>query len=175
VAKKDVNGQNPAVAVAATAGKKKEDTPHTLSTGVKVKINPVSTGLIQTVMGKVKDPKVPKFYDKDRDREIDNPNHPDYVSALREAQEARGTASLDAMIMFGLELLEPIPPFEEWGPMLQYLGVEVDETNPLDIEFKYKKHVAMGSVEDQITLSTCSGIRREAVSEAIESFQREEG
>jgi hypothetical protein len=172
--KKDVNGKNPAVAVAAAGTGADEEKIYTLSTGIKARIKPVSAGLIQKVSSQVKDPKVPIFHDEDKGRDIENPLHPDYLNAVQEAQVERAMAGNDALIMFGLELIDPIPDVSEWGPKIRFLGIEFDEDNALEVEFTYKKYLAVGT-SDLMLIASSAGITGEAFQEAVAEFQRQEG
>ena len=172
--KKDVNGKNPAVTVATVGAGEDANKIYTLSTGIKARIKPVSAGLIQKVSSQIKDPKVPVFHDENKGRDIANPLHPDYVNAVQEAQVERAMAGNDALIMFGLELLDPIPDVSEWGPQLKFLGIEFDEDNPMELEFTYKKFLAVGT-SDLMLIASSAGISGEAFQAAVDEFQRQEG
>lgn len=140
-----------------------------LSTGVRVRLKPVSPSLLAEVTGRVVYPPVPKFYNPDKDREEENPNHPDYLAAKAQVDQERGIAMMDALALFGLELLDPIPE-DGWDKRLHLLGIKFDASNPVEREFYYKKHVAL-TVRDFGLLSQLSGVTAEGVSRAEESFR----
>lgn len=167
--------KSPAVAVAHETLKNKEDFV-ILSTGDKAIVHPVSLTLISEVTSRVKDPDVPMFFNEQKGREEPNPNHPDYIRALQEADNQRGIASLDAMVMFGIELLEGIPEDRGWLKKLKILerrGVldlsVYDLEDEIDLEFLYKRFIAVSNT-DLAKVSKISGISSEEVASAEKSF-----
>jgi len=91
-----------------------------LSTGVRAKLRPVATTLIDEVASRIKDPEVPMWHNPDKDRDEPNPNDPKYIAAKEEADRQRGIAVIDAVVMFGVELLDGVPD-DGWLGKLQYL------------------------------------------------------
>ncbi len=161
--------EHPAV-VTAKANAKDTDGSIILSTGIKGKILPVAASLVEEVTAKIKDPDVPMWYNKDKEREEPNPVDPVYLRQVGEADRKRGVAALDAMIMFGLELADPVPENGTWVKKLKWLGIEFDERDGFECEFAYKKYVACGS-NDLIEISKLAGINQEAVEDAVKSFR----
>jgi hypothetical protein len=84
---------------------------------------------------------------------------------------------MDAMVMFGVELVDGLPESEKWLDTLKYmekrgmLSLEgYDLTDPLDLEFLYKRLVAVDT--NIITkISELSGISAAEVERAEASFQ----
>lgn len=143
----------------------------TLSTGIRAKIVPVSASLIDEVTARIKDPKVPMWMNEDKGREEPNPNNPEYQEALQDAQRERGIAAMDAMLMFGVKLVDPVPEDDEWIDSLRFLGIEVDDSTKMSREFSYKKLVAVGAA-DLKKVTAASGISEEDIAEAERTFQR---
>jgi hypothetical protein len=151
-----------------------------LSTGVKAKISAVASNLIDKVTARYPDPDVPMFYNEDKERDEPNPADPDYLKAKTEATKKRGEATIDAMILFGVELVDGMPEDESWLTKLQYLEKigqldlsEYDLEDPMEREFIYKKLVVIGT-DDIFKILTLSGVSEEAVRRQMESFQGEE-
>jgi hypothetical protein len=142
-----------------------------LSTGYEARILPVSASLIDQVTARVKDPLVPMWMNDQKGREEPNPADPVYIQAMDDAARERGIAAMDALIMFGVELVEPIPEDTLWIKKLQYLGIEVDVEDTFEVEFYFKKYVAV-SAEDVTLVTRRSGMSAEEVAEAERSFRR---
>lgn len=166
-----VNDKNPTVEVAKKRrAAEKTDKTHILSTGVKVRLRPVSAALIAEVTSRLKYPKVPKYFNEDKGREEENPVHPDYLAEKQEIDNQRGLAAMDAMAMFGVELVDDMPTDDVWVKKLQLLGVQFDAKDPVEREFYYKKHVVV-SGGDYALLGRLSGLTEEAIASAAESFR----
>lgn len=126
----------------------------TLSTGVVVKLRPVSASLVEDIRNAIKMPEVPVVYIEAKDREEENPNDPRYVAAIEEANAKRGIATLDALVTFGVELVEGLPEDESWLKNLKRLekmGVldlsGFDLSDDFDLEFLYKRYIAIAGAD----------------------------
>ena len=140
-----------------------------LSTGVKAKLVPVAASLIQTVQNKIKTPPVPMWRNEDKGRDEPNPNDPAYLQAKEEAQEARGVAVIDALIMFGVELVDGLPDNKMWIRKLKAIGIEVDEADEFDVEFAYKKYICVSS-DDLMKITQMAGVTGAAVQDRVATF-----
>lgn len=149
-----MNKQDPSPAVEAAKERKSRDGKEilTLSTGVRVKIKGVSASLIDDVTSRIPDPPIPKFFNENTQREEENPLDPSYAVALDRVQKERGSAAIDALILFGIELVDPMPDDSVWLPKLKLLaklrGIDLsvyDLGSPLEKEFVYMRYVAVGS------------------------------
>lgn len=169
-----------AVQVAKERDKKSLNGHVTLSTGVKGKIVPVATALLQRVSNKVPLPEVPTWENPDKGRQEPNPNDPKYRRELEEASRARGEAYLDALIMFGLELPDGVPDGNEWIKKLHYMerlghldldGFDLDD--PMDREFVYKRYIAVGD-NDWVLIRQASNMIQEEVEAEIANFPGQE-
>lgn len=182
-------GDGSVVPVIAVARAMKNEDDTMLSTGIRAKIKPVSATLIDAVTSRVKDPAVPTVYIQEKDREMPNPDDPQYQSELTEAGRKRGLAALDAIIMFGVELLEPVPPLYATGPdgkqkptgwfaklkFMEKQGLidlsEYDMDDADTVEFVFKRFVAV-SPSDIDRLNRMNRVSAEDVNRAESSFRR---
>ena len=168
---KKTEEKHPAVEVAHVINEKeKGDGTVELSTGYKAKLVPVSASLIDQVTSRIKDPDPPMWMNESKGREEPNPADPKYLRELEDAGRRRGLAAMDALIMFGVELEEPIPEDTTWIKKLKLLGIDVDTDDPFEIEFYFKKYIAV-SAEDISMVTQRSGMSAEEVAEAERSFR----
>jgi hypothetical protein len=168
------DGKSPAVEVGKA--RSNGDGVITLSTGIRARLKPVAASLINEVTNRVRDPKVPMWHDPDKDRDVPHPDDPEYLEARLEAQQKRSSAALDAMILFGVELVDGVPDESEWLPKLQFMAKAghislegYDLTSEFEREFVFKKYIAVGT-NDLDTVGSLMGITEEAVKRAAESF-----
>ena len=164
--------------VAAKQTKVSEDGIVTLSTGVRARIIPVASPLIDEINSRIPDPPVPvQVIDG---QEHANPMHPEYRQAMVEASSRRTTAVLDAFVMFGIELVDGVPEDDEWIKKIKFMekrGV-IDLScynmkDPIDREFVYKRFIAVSS-KDTRKIGVASGVLAEDIDRAMESFQGDE-
>ena len=158
-------------AVIATAKAQSKDTGdiHTLSTGVCVRLRPVPPSLINDVMLRVPVPEVPVFWNEQKGREEKNPSDPGYAIEVERYGQARGAAAMDAVIMFGIELLDDSWKTDTgWVTKLKILNVEFDSDDPVSFEFHYKKYVAMGA-DDLALVMQMAGVSEEDIAKAKKS------
>jgi hypothetical protein len=149
----------------------------TLSTGVKARIRAVASSLIDDMVSRIEIPEPPTWVNPEKEREEPNPDDPKYLKELRNAWKAQGEASLDAMVLFGVELVDGVPSIDEWLPKLKFLEKrkrldlsDYDLTDDLELEFVYKRFVAISSVDYNL-ITRLSGVTQEAVEEAEEVFK----
>lgn len=156
------------------------ETVTTLSTGVQAIIRPVPAFLVDKMISEIKAPKPPKQFNENKQREEENPFDPAYLEAIDEANRQRGIVTMEAMIMWGIELADGIPPTEEWLPKLEWMAkrstLELDEydlDDPLDLEFVYKAFIATSGV-DIMLITMKSGMQNEEVELAMRGFRGNE-
>lgn len=148
----------------------------TLPTGDIAILKPVTASLIDAVTSRIEDPKPPMWHNEAKDIDEPNPSHPDYLAAVDNANRLRGIAAMDAMVMFGVDLVNGIPEDGKWLKTLRYMEkrgmlslADYDLEDALDLEFLYKRFVAVDSnVIGKI--SELSGISPAEVDRAEESF-----
>jgi hypothetical protein len=148
----------------------------TLSTGYRGRIVPVGASLIDEIVARVKVPEVPTFFNEEKGREEENPTDPKYLKELQEAQQKRVKFSLDAMVMFGLELEDGLPENDRWLQKLKYMEKigaldlsDYDLDDPFEKEFVFKRYIAVGTV-DLVAIGRKAGLSPAAVEEAAKSF-----
>lgn len=160
----------PAVDVAREhADQRASDRVRVLSTGYRARLKPVAASLVDEVTARIEDPPVPTWFNPEKEREEENPHDPAYQRAVAKAERARAGAATDALIMFGVELVDPLPD-NGWERQLRLLGIEVDAEDVLGREFYFKKYIAVGS-EDLILVSTLTGLTQADIDQAVRSFQ----
>ncbi len=173
---------NPAVEAARRLAGKGEDNIVVLPGGARVRIHPVSAALIADITSQIKEPEIPLWPnpekpDQDgRPRLEPNPDDPNYVRALEETNQKRGAAMIDAMVMFGVELIDGIPD-DDWIKKLRFMEKRglldlssYDLDDPFDREFLYKRYILVdNNVIGMVT--DASGLSTEDIKRAQESFQ----
>lgn len=176
----DEQDVNSVVGIAKAVSRRKNgaDNIVVLPYGVRAKIMPVTASLISDVTSKMKEPKPPLWHNATMDRDEPNFDHPDYIEDMREFNRKRGDATMDAMAMFGLDLVDPLPEDGTWLKKLKYLErkqqldlSEYDLEDPFDLEFLFKRYIAVDNSMLQL-ISEFSGITQEEIAEAERSFQR---
>jgi hypothetical protein len=168
---------SPVIAAAKERGQSPDEIVF-LSTGVRARIKAVSASLLDDVTARIVDPEIPLEPNPDKnDRLEPNPYNAQYKKDMDQANRERGIAALDAMIMFGIELVDPIPDNSEWMPKLRFLekrghlnlnGVDLDD--PIEREFTYKRLIAVGN-EDLKLIGRSGGLSEEEVKRVENSFQ----
>jgi len=153
----------------------------TLSTGVKARVTAVAASLIDDMVSAIEIPDAPMWENPEKPgKKEPNPGDQKYLKELNAAYKKQGEATLDAMVLFGVELVDGVPPKKEWLSKLQFLakrgkldlsGYDLDDE--LEIEFLYKRYVAISS-EDYSLVTRLSGVTKEAVEEAEEIFKSRE-
>lgn len=161
--------ESPALQVAKEQ-KTAEAGVHVLSTGVRVRFHPVAAGLVAEVSGRVQNPEVPMWHNPEKDRDEPNPNDPDYLAALSRANIERGNASMDALMLFGVELVDGLPESDAWVRKLKRVGIEVDASDEAEREFAYIKYIAFAA-PDLPLLQAATGIPEAAIEKAARSFR----
>ena len=163
-------------AVEAAREKSSQDGIVTLSTGIKARLKPVAASLIDEVTSRIQDPQIPIWHNPDKDRDQPNPDDQGYLQAKAEATRKRGYAAIDAMVLFGVDLVDGLPEDESWLEKLRFLEkhslIDLSGYNlqdPFEREFLYKRFVALGS-EDLNRMAQMMGIPEAAVKRAAESF-----
>ncbi len=165
---------------AATVAKERNvDQVVTLSTGVQARLVPVAASLINDVTARIQDPPVP-MVDIGKKKPEPNPNDPDYQVALVEVNAKRATATMDAIVMFGVELVDGVPEDNGWLSKLRYmeklghLNMEAyDLDDPTDLEFVFKRYIAI-SAEDMAEVMRRSGVTEQAIAVATDTFPGDE-
>lgn len=156
-----------------------ESTLFDLPNGVKGKVVPVSARLISDVLARIKDPEPPMVFIEDKGREEPNYSDPTYLRAMRDAEAERNSAGMDAMLMFGLQIVGGLNT-DSWLNNLKMMSkmghIDLSIYNlddPLELEYLYKRYI--GSTAEVFTrIGEVSGISPEEVAKAEASFKSNE-
>lgn len=148
------------------------------STGIRIKINPVSTALIEEVTSRIVDPEVPTWHNEAKNRDEPNPDDPNYLKAIDRTNRERGVAVMDAMCMFGVELVDGMPTDDSWLKKLKFMEKRgqvdlssFDLADQLDLEFLYKRYIAVDNDVIQ-RISQISTLTPEAIAKQEDQFRR---
>lgn len=175
---KEISENEEAASVVLAVGKKARlpDDGIVEVKGIKVRIEPVPVNLIDDVTSRIKDPDVPTFYNEDKEREEPNPNDPQYLRDCEEAEMTRNRAAMDAMVLFGIDLVEGLPEDDSWIKKLKYLErlerinlSNYDLDDELDREFLFKRYIVADANIIGL-ISQASGVSPEEVSRIEDSF-----
>lgn len=172
------NVVNQAVLEQIREGVAEQSGVRTLSSGIRVELKPVSPKLIQEVISRIKNPKVPVYMNEDKGREEENPNDPDYLEQVEQAKLDRSDAAIDVILVEGVELLDKMPPLEEWLRSLRFLEKkghfklpdDIDWEDEFEVQYVYKKYKALGGVEDMRTILHHYRVSEEDIAQADSTF-----
>lgn len=167
----------------STSTTDKEDPNQTrLSSGVVLRHKRVPPMVLAKLDEKYTDPAMPSVWDAEKERNIPNPNDPEYLRALEQNRMRRGTAMIDVLIGMGTEI-EYIPEGmqtpddEEWVENLSFIGIEVPKLK-IGKYLAWVKYYAAEDARDIQLLakkgSAALGVTEEDVAEAIANFQSNE-
>jgi hypothetical protein len=132
-------------------------------------------------MSRIQTPEPPIVFDESKGRKVIDEFDPDYLKASSEVASKRAAASLDTMAMFGIELVDPVPPDDEWLSKLKLFAsigyLDLEEYNLEDAtvkEFLFKRFIVLGNT-DLVAISKLSGIQKKDLQAAEEIFQGDAG
>jgi hypothetical protein len=171
-----INAGRPAV---AAAHEHRQMIMMETSRGDRLRLLPVSPNLVDEVTERVPVPQVPMWHNEDKGRDEPNPGDPEYQRLLTAYNRERGVTAVEAMMVFGVELIDGVPGFREgdtdtdrkWLRRLAKLGIQVDTEDPDAVELAYIKYVAIASAADLQAMIRGVGLSEEAVQEATKTFQ----
>ncbi len=154
-----------------------------LSTGVVLKAKRVSSVLFAELARKFKEPEPPMWYNKENDREEENPNDPAYLRAKSQYATDLGLAVLNAVILFGTCVVKVPPDIDAlesdgWKQKLRIAGIEIGDTK--DHEYiAWIKYIATTGQEDYDKIETAvagiSNVLEDDVSNVSPIFRDQEG
>lgn len=151
----------------------------TLSSGVVLKTKAVPPMILAKIDQKFPEPKIPHVYDEDRGRNIPNPEDPDYLAAIRQNGEARGTAVIDVIAGLGtVAYFVPTHMFthedDGWIDDLEFFGFDIP-VKGMGRYLAWLKYYVIKSGEDLALIATKSakslGVPEKEVAQAIQNFQ----
>jgi len=172
-------------ATAAASASRAEETARptvTLSNGIVLALKPVPAMVIRAAVNRIPEPKVPKVYIQDKDREEENPDDPDYQRALAQHTEDTSMAAFEAVLLLGTSVVSvpanmERPEGNEWLSKLVTLGIGPDGDNPDERYLAWLQYYALTTARDIAALTAAgrdlAGVREEAVAQAVTSFPGE--
>lgn len=100
--------------------------------GIVFKLKRVNKLAVVDATKKIPLPKVPVTYIPEKNREEENPMHPDYIEAVEDAQFKRGMVSVAVYLSLGTTLDKlpngvQSPTDTEWAEELTELGIDISE------------------------------------------------
>lgn len=153
----------------------------TLSSGVVLRNKKFSRLILQAILDKFPYPEAPKVHIREKDRYEVNPNDPRYKEQVAKIDEQRSMAIIDAVIVFGTEIVsvpDSVMPIEndDWVDELEIIGVTVLKENKKARYLAWIKYVAMVDTEADLAkvmavFSRMVGASEETVAQAIENFR----
>jgi len=131
--------------------RKPKDNTITLSTGVVLKGKQANPLVLIDVMSSFQRPKPPIWKDPKMGREMENPDDPDYRDRLKAWEMEMSSATLNAMILLGTELVSvpkkfPGPQANEWLDEYELLNLPM---RPDNTSWRYLKWVTFKAVRDE--------------------------
>ena len=150
-----------------------------LSSGVQLHLKKSPPFVVAQAVSNIHRPEIPMWTNEDKQREEPNPTDPAYEKALLEYHGATGTAIMNALLLFGVDIEEvpdklPAVGSDDWLEALTYLGIEKPKTEQIR-KLLWLKTVALTEDDDIQAVSTAlfaiQGIGEEEVSKAIEAFR----
>jgi len=158
------------------AGQGDVDVIVTLTSGVRVQLKAVSSSLVEDVKASIPYPDVPRVWIEAKEREEENPNDPVYLAAVERINVQRGDAVLDALCLFGVDLVDGLPEDTTWLRRLKFLAKKgrlnldgFDFEDDFDLEYLYKRYVAVAGA-DMHTIAPLYGVRPLEVAQARDTF-----
>ncbi len=162
----------------ASANKKKSKNKITTTpSGYRVKLVPVAANVLREAQSRIPDATTRTFTNPTDGKEYENPAHPEYIAEVKLVQEERTKASMSAMVLFGMELLEPIPEDNEWLEKCRFakLITEEEYKEAISTDGKYMREMLFKTyVVSDFTIinqiASMSGVTQEMVAQARDSF-----
>lgn len=171
--------KSPAVEIAQEQQEEGRPEILTLTSGVRVRVKPVSSQFRDMAQARIPDPEVPMWHDPAEDRDVPNPDDPAYRKALEDVALKRSQAVTDALVMFGVELVDGMPQDGDWLERLQFMAkhamIELDGFDldcPIDREYLYKRYVVIADADWAYLWPALNEKRQAALEHAAQLFRR---
>lgn len=129
---------------------------------LQFRLRAVSRYALLAAQEKLREPEIPVVFIAEKDRSEENPNHPAYVSAMREYNLSVSLAIVDTYLALGTSLLSKPADMEgpeggEWIERLEVLGVVV----PTDKKFvRYLMWLKLSALSDDESTSLIRACQR---------------
>lgn len=161
--------------------KKKFGETYTTAKGIKIKLSPVATSIFTEAMAEIKDAIPPTYINEQTGKEELNPASPEYQKDLKRVEKERSEVSMNALILFGIELVDDVPKETKWLDLLIFSkritekekkDALADETG-IPLEFLYKKYVVADADVTRL-LASLAGVTQEQIASAQKTFRDNE-
>lgn len=173
-------------AIAAAAGAieadEEPDGPQTvtISNGLILRIKPVPPYLVQRASEGIERPQVPTVYNEEKEREEENPLHPDYEAAVEAWQLKVADAAGKVMLGAGTEvhyLPDGMdgPDADGWIETVEYFGVTFDHNSKMARYITWLTCYALPTAIDlqaaTAAVAATTGIAEGEVQASLDSFR----
>lgn len=145
--------------------------------GVRARLVQVPEGVLEDAERRIPEPVIPVIKDEAEGTEFENPNDPAYLREVEQYRLKQGIAAIEAMCLFGVELLNELPADNTWRKKLQYLEKRghidlawVDWDDPMELEFVFLRYAFL-TVDDITYIGTISRLTQEELRRAEASFR----
>lgn len=158
--------------------KKSRNKITTTPSGYRVKLVPVAANVIREAQARIPDAITRTYTNSTDGKEYENPAHPEYIAEVKIVEEERTKAAMNVMVLFGMELLDPIPDDNGWLEKCRFAKLITDDEYKEAIsddgkymrEMLFKTYVVSDfSVINQI--ASMSGVTQEMIAQARDTFQ----
>ena len=161
----------------AVEKRKKVSEPFSTAKGIKIKLSPVATSIFTEAMGKIEEAIPPTYTNKQTGKEELNPASPQYQKDLKKVEKDKAEASMNVLILFGIELIDSVPKDTRWLDLLVYGEMitkrekkeALEDETGIDLEFLYKKYV-VADVDITNQVARMTGVTQEQIASATKSF-----
>lgn len=157
--------------------KKSKNKITTTPSGYRVKLVPVAANVLREAQSRIPDATTRTFTNPTDGKEYENPAHPEYIAEVKLVQEERTKASMNVMVLFGMELLDDIPEDNEWLERCRFakLITEEEYKEAISVDGKYMREMLFKTyVVSDFTIinqiASMSGVTQEMIAEARDSF-----
>ena len=146
--------------------------------GYLIRVKAIPMAIISDVTNRIPEPVIPVWRNPEYDRDEQNPNDPAYLQAKEEVDRKRGEAMIDAIVMFGIELPDGVPPTEKWLPKLKFMEKRgqvdlsgYDLSDPLELDFVFKRYI-IANIGLISYIQNMSAVTPEDIGKAGKPFRR---
>lgn len=174
--------ESKAIQAAAKAAKSKAlelPTEIRLRNGVLLGIRPMPPLLLNSVANSIPEPEVPVFFNDEKGRDEENPNHPNYVKALEERNREINLATIN-LILYACTYIKEIPegvekPTDEgWHRLARMAGIDFNPEEEAECYLTWLRCM-VETGNDLLKLQTLplqlAGVTEEEVDDLMESFR----
>jgi len=157
-----------------------EDNELEFSSGVVLRIKPVTPLVVMDIAKRHKKPSIPNFFNEDHGRNEENPSDPMYIADMEEYNNKITSTIIDAFIVMGTEVVSIPKDMQkiednDWVDMLSSIGIDIDSENKKVRYILWVKYVALPKESDLDFLTTeisaLAGVSNTEVAEAEDSFR----